>query len=478
MWYASVVADGASSTFTGESIAALNVTRTITLNEPHTIGGLHMTVNGYNRAYRFAGSGTITLDNGGSMAQVRGVNGPNIIDVPLAGTPVSVGFAYQAGRIVLNAANTYSAPTFIYRGEVRIGNVDALPHGSRIGDITLITGGNPGNQPKVDLMDFDITINGLSSNTNNSSAGTLPQVTTSSANAGTSILTLGDNNANATYDGTIDDGAVRQMAVTKVGNGTQSLRGNNTYTGNTTVNAGLLAIDGTVSSPVTVNGGMLGGGGHIYNSVTVSAGGNISAGSSNGILTLYNGLDLSAGGTNVWELAANSDNNPGSDFDQIVLAGGNLDVANATLVLKFTGSANANDPFWSVVHHWTIIAMTGGGNPGFSNFKKVVNATPVAGSFLTTADENGNIFLTYLTCCGPNALRITSIAGTGTGNVTVNYTNSIPGNSYVLQYNTNLSSGTWTSVITNAAAGYSASQTDNTATGDQRFYRVSRPYVP
>ena len=472
-----MIAEGAGFTLTGENIAQGGVTRTITLNEPHTIGSLNMTANG--KRYQFSGSGPIALDNGGSPAQVRCVSGgSNIINVVLAGAPAALQLVYGDGTVLLNGANSYSAPTFIYRGRVMIGNVDALPHGSRTGNVTLVTGGNPGNQPRVDLMDFDITINGLSSNTNNSSAGTLPQVTTSSANAGTSTLTLGDNDANATYDGTIDDGAVRQMAVTKTGSGTQSLRGNNAYTGTTTVNAGLLAIDGTISSPVIVNGGRLGGVGQIFNTVTVAAGGNISAGSSNGILTLHSGLDLSAGGTNIWELAANSDSNPGSDFDQIVLAGGNLDVANATLVLKFTGSANANDPFWSSVHSWTVISLAGGVNPTFSNFKKVVNATPVPGSFMTTTDGSGNIVLNYDMCCGLIAPSITAVVGAGTGSVTVGYTNSIPGTNYVLQYNTNLNDETWISVITNAAAGYSASQTDNTATGDQRFYRVSYPYVP
>lgn len=477
-WYVGAVANGAGFTLTGESIAKAGVTRTITLNEPHTIGSLAMTANG--RTYQFSGSGTITLDNGGSVALVRCVSGGSIIiDVPIAGN-IAAGMRTpnQTGAAVFNAANTFSGHVFIHRGRLKLGNIDALPYGSRTGKIELETGGNLGDTPRLDLADFDITINGLSSNTNNSSAGTLPQVTTSSANAGTSILTLGDNDASATYEGTVDDGAVRQVAVTKIGSGTQSLRGNNAYTGNTTVNAGHLAIDGTVSSPVTVNGGMLGGVGHVYNSVTVSAGGSISAGSGTGVLTLYNGLDLSAGGTNVWELAANSDSNPGSDFDQIVLAGGYLDVTNGTLVLKFSGSANANDPFWLSEHSWTVIAMAGGVNPTFSNFKKVVNATPAPGSFMTTTDEGGNIVLSYVTCCGLNALRITSVGGAGTGSVTVNYTNSIPGTNYVLQYNTNLNSGTWNSVITNAAGGHSASQTDDTAAGDQRFYRISYPYVP
>jgi len=477
-WLEGIVADGAGSILYGQSIAKTGVTRTITLNEPHTIGSLAMTANG--RAYQFSGSGTITLDNGAGIALVRCVSGgSNIINVPIAGNLTGgMRTPNQTGTLIFNGPNTFSGEVFIHRGRVKVGHVDALPHGSRTGNVELETGGNPSDTPRLDLTDFDITVNGLSSNTNDYSAGTLPQVTTSSLNPGTCTLTLGDNDASATYDGTIDNGSSRALAVAKIGGGTQSLRGYNSYTGNTVVTAGTLAIDGTIFSPVTVNGGILGGAGIVYNSVTVSAGGSISAGSSTGTLTLFNGLDLSAGGTNIWELSANSDISPGTDFDQIVLVGGYLDVSNATLIVKFTGSANGGDPFWLSSHSWTIISMAGGANPSSSNFKTVVNTTSVPGAFITTTDASGGIVLTYATCCAPGIPRITSIVGAGTPSVTVNYTNTLPGTNYVLQYNTNLNSGTWIGAATNAAGGTAASQTDNIATGDQRYYRVHSLEAP
>ncbi len=67
---------------------------------------------------------------------------------------------------------------------------------------------------------------------------------------------------------------------------------------------------------------------------------------------------------------------------------------------------------------------------------------------------------------------ITSITGAGTGNVTVNYTNTLTGTNYTLQYNTNLNSATWTTVGSQAAGGTSDSQTDASANTDQRYYRV------
>ncbi len=67
---------------------------------------------------------------------------------------------------------------------------------------------------------------------------------------------------------------------------------------------------------------------------------------------------------------------------------------------------------------------------------------------------------------------ITSLSGVGSGSVTVSYSNTIAGKDYVLQYTTNLGSPSWVAVSTNTAAGPTDAQTDNTANGARRFYRV------
>jgi hypothetical protein len=71
--------------------------------------------------------------------------------------------------------------------------------------------------------------------------------------------------------------------------------------------------------------------------------------------------------------------------------------------------------------------------------------------------------------------KITSITGAGTGSVTVNYSNTIASTSYRLQYNTNLSTTNWYTAGTKTATGTSDSQTDASATGAQRYYRVVSP---
>lgn len=101
---------------------------------------------------------------------------------------------------------------------------------------------------------------------------------------------------NITLTGTLFDTAAGSGQLVKEGTGTVVLTGNSTFRGNTTVNGGLLQVDGSIASLKTfVNpGGTLGGrgfiGGNVYNS------GNVAPGDSPGTLTVRgNYLQTSAG---------------------------------------------------------------------------------------------------------------------------------------------------------------------------------------
>ncbi|MDB5564548.1 MAG: outer rane autotransporter barrel domain protein [Tardiphaga sp.] len=127
-------------------------------------------------------------------------------------------------------------------------------------------------------------------------------------NGGTTGSIVGDvinggmlifNRSNAyTFAGVISDDSGDQGKVVQNGSGNTILTGINTYTGETTVNAGTLSVNGSIalSSLTTVNaGGTLGGNGIVGE--TLINGGTLSPGNSIGTLTVSGSLTLTAAST-------------------------------------------------------------------------------------------------------------------------------------------------------------------------------------
>jgi fibronectin-binding autotransporter adhesin len=106
-----------------------------------------------------------------------------------------------------------------------------------------------------------------------------------------------------TYDGVVSGAG----SLTKVGAGTLTLTGINTFSGGTAVNAGRLLVNGQVdpnsgtgTGAVTVNtGGTFGGTGRAAGAVTIAGGGTIHGGDANqvGTLTINGGLTLADNAT-------------------------------------------------------------------------------------------------------------------------------------------------------------------------------------
>ena len=85
-----------------------------------------------------------------------------------------------------------------------------------------------------------------------------------------SVLTLGSNDLSTTFSGTIQDAG----SLEKIGAGTLTLTGANTYHGGTTLSSGILLVSnstgsGTGTGAVSVNAGTLGGSGIIAGAVRV-----------------------------------------------------------------------------------------------------------------------------------------------------------------------------------------------------------------
>ncbi len=97
---------------------------------------------------------------------------------------------------------------------------------------------------------------------------------------GANNLGIGTNNLSTQFSGQIHDGGRHDRpggAITKIGSGTLTLTGANTYTGTTTVSAGTLQISnntgsGTGTGAVNVNTGTMGGKGIIAGATTIGTG--------------------------------------------------------------------------------------------------------------------------------------------------------------------------------------------------------------
>ena len=176
--------------------------------------------------------------------------------------------------------------------------------------------------------------------------------------------------------------AIGAGTLTKDGAGTLALNASNII-GSVVVSAGKLlanAAGATGLGSVTVSSGAtLGGNGTVDGPVTLAAAATIGAGTSAGILTLNSGADLSLGGTNVWELATNSTDTAGADFDQIILTGGDLALGSAsTLALRFIGARTVPDltnAFWQARPPWKDHPLERHrGNPGASELSPPLTA--------------------------------------------------------------------------------------------------------
>lgn len=293
-------------------------------------GGTHLTLGNQN-SY----SGTTTISAGrvylyqaGTFGSGNVVNNASLyfsrtdahtVSNLISGTGTVVHEA--AGTTTLTAANSYSGLTTISAGRIKIG--DGGSTGS-IGSGSVSLTGTGGL-----IFDRD----------NDFSFG------------------------NTIY-GTGSGGLVKQ------GEGTVTLTGNNTYTGNTLVSEGELIVNGRAGShgvlrTLTVSSGAsLGGSGTLGQDATIS--GIHSPGNSPGIQTFERSLTYTAGSSIVWELIDNSIAARGTNYDGINV-GGNLAFNGATtVVLDFNllgSGVDWSDDFWKENHAgadgWLLFDVAG-----------------------------------------------------------------------------------------------------------------------
>jgi len=154
---------------------------------------------------------------------------------------------------------------------------------------------------------------------------------------GAKALTLGGSGGDNSLSGAISGVG---GSVVKVGSGTLTLSGANTYTGATTVAAGTLRVNntsgsGTGTGAVQVqSGATLAGSGSIAGAVTIAKGGILAAGNSPGTLTL-GALTLAGGSTLNYELGQAGV--PGGALNDLINVTGNLQLDGTLNIAQSAG---------------------------------------------------------------------------------------------------------------------------------------------
>ncbi len=275
------------------------------------------------------------------------------------------------GSAVGDQTVTFTGNNDSYTGKITVSMFDTLQIGNGGTSGTLGSGNVTNNSALVFNRSDDSSYTGVISGTgtvtkdgagtlilsgNNTYSGitTISDGTLQVGNGGTSgTLGTGDvTNNSALIFNRSDDSSYAGVisgtgAVTKNGTGNFNLNGINTYIGATIVNAGILSVNGSISSSTTTvnSGGTLGGTGTVGD-VFIN-GGTFAPGNSIGTINVSGNLDFTGGGNYDVEVDA------AGNSDKIVATG------NATLTSGIV-NVKAAPGTYSYATDYTILTATGG----------------------------------------------------------------------------------------------------------------------
>jgi outer membrane autotransporter protein len=181
-----------------------------------------------------------------------------------------------AGTLLLTGAQSYSGATIVAGGSLLAGTVGAFSPNSAFSVSAGAT---------LALNGFNQTIGSLAG------AGAVA--------LGSATLTTGANNASTLFSGAINGTG----GLVKTGTGALTLTGTSSFTGPTSLQSGLLTVNGSIAgSVVTINGGTLGGSGFV-GGINALAGA-VAPGNSIGTLSVAGNVVFAAGSTYQVELNA------------------------------------------------------------------------------------------------------------------------------------------------------------------------------
>ena len=380
-------------------------------------------------------AGTLVFDSSvlGGAFTFGGLSGSSAIALQNnAGTPVAValtvggngaGTAYSgnlsgpgsliktgSGNLVLSGENSFVGPITVNNGYMVYASLTAEDNSTAI----VLNGGNLALSGV--FAGQTATIGSLSGNSTSSSIN--PNY---DPNTGFKTLSV-NQTVDGTYAGKIESGSGgRDMALMKTGSAKLTLSGVNTYGGDTTIDAGTLALgaSGSFANTATIivaSGGVfdvsatpftlgaaqtLKGGGSVVG--TIINDGSITPGTSIDTLTFGAAPTLNSGGS----ITAEIDRNGGSPLaDKIVVSsgmltfGGTLTITNIGSTLQtadsfdlFDGSLSGNFGTLNLpggIGHWNTTDLNSGGTITFTG-----NAVPIAPSFELSVNQGQTVTFTF-----------------------------------------------------------------------------------
>lgn len=346
-----------------------------------------------NATLRFERTGTLTVPNpiGGS--------GGLYIDCPI-----------NAGTIVLSGINSFDGGVTVNSGALRITNSHALGDGTKTIVLNNGTAGAPqlrldGSLDPIELPStFSFT---TSSNTgaviNEAgdnriggnftltggggatkllvSAGTLAIEGNLMPNTTGRALDLAGAGTGLITGNVLDGTAPNVLAVVKSDSGTWTLAGSNTWTGNTSVNAGTLVMNGSKIAGGTVTvatAAKLAGQGSIAANTVVN--GTLQPGDGFGTISFSGTLSFGSASRIAWELGDNIE--IGTAIDKVNAAGVSI-TTNAAIDLLFNrpgSTVDFRDGFWGQARTWPVIAATSvNGTFKLGTIGSDINGRPASG---------------------------------------------------------------------------------------------------
>ena len=173
-----------------------------------------------------AAQGIIQYSKGKISAISGTISGSGGLVLYQTGAPVQ---GSGGSGVTITGTHSYNGDTTLI-GRLDLGVSTFLPNA---------TAGRSGDLYNYGLLNVNtsVTINGLNG------SGVVTR------NGGSGTLTVGDGNANGSFSGVIDQsGSATAISLIKIGNGTQTLSGQNAYTGTTTVSGGKLSVAGSLGT--------------------------------------------------------------------------------------------------------------------------------------------------------------------------------------------------------------------------------------